>query len=218
MDALMTEARTRKLLLYTAFHPSYGREVDWWREQIDERNFDLGRLIGFESCFSEPFFLDGKLTLGAVGKAGAWIDSGVSSLSILSRLIDSRTMELVEGRMTVIPSIACAQLQGLGLYRFASAGLTGYGMVDTNWTLGRNYKNTRLWYEGGVVELDHAKEYGRLRLLGHEELVFDLGTDKPRLVNHYCGVFANLADMYAKGEDNKELTETLHRLLFAALR
>lgn len=218
MDALMTEARTRKLLLYTAFHPSYGREVEWWREQTVGKNFDLGRLVGFESCFSDPYFLNGKLTLGAVGKAGAWIDSGISSLSVLSRLIDAQTLELVEGRMTVIPGIDCAQVQGLGLYRFKSEGRTGYGMVDTNWTLGRNHKTTRLWYEGGVVELDHAREYGRLRLQGQDELVFDLGTDKPRLVNHYCGVFANIEELFAKGEDNKELTEVLHRLLFAALR
>lgn len=218
MDALMTEARTRKLLLYTAFHPSYGREVEWWREQTVEKNFDLGRLVGFESCFSDPYFLNGKLTLGAVGKAGAWIDSAISSLSVLSRLIDAQTLELVEGRMTVIPGLECAQVQGLGLYRFKSEGRTGYGMIDTNWTLGRNHKTTRLWYEGGVVELDHAREYGRLRLQGQDELVFDLGTDRPRLVNHYCGVFTNLEEMFAKGEDNKEPTEVLHRLLFAALR
>jgi len=218
MDALMTEARTRKLLLYTAFHPSYGREVEWWLEQTEARNFDLGPLIGFESCFSDPYFLNGRLTLGAVGKAGAWLDSGISSLSVLARLIDPRTLELVEGRMTVVPGIDCAQIQGLALYRFKTAVRTGYGMVDTNWTLGRNYKTTRLWYEGGVVELDHAKEYGRLRVQGQHELVFDLGTDKPRLVNHYCGVFANLAEMYSRDEDNKELTEILHRLLFAALR
>ena len=66
-------------------------------------------------------------------------------------------------------------------------------------------------------DLDHAREYGRMRLQGQDELVFDLGTDKPRLVNHYCGVFANLAEMYARKEDNKELSEVLHRLLFAAL-
>lgn len=218
MDALMTAARTRKLQLYTAFHPSYGREVEWWREQIDGCNFDLGQLIGFESCFSDPYFLNGRLTLGAVGKAGAWIDSGISSLSVLSRLIDPRTLELIEGRMTVIPSIDCAQVQGLALYRFRAGERPGYGMVDTNWTLGKNHKTTRLWYEGGVVELDHAREYGRLRLQGEEELVFDLGTDKPRLVNHYCGVFANLAELFARGQDNKEMSETLHRLLFAALR
>ena len=121
--------------------------------------------------------------------------------------------------MTVIPSIDCAQVQGLGLYRFMTdGGRNGFGLIDTNWTLGRNHKNTRLWYEGGVVELDHAREYGRMRLQGQDELVFDLGTDKPRLVNHYCGVFANITEMYARKEDNKELSEVLHRLLFAALR
>ena len=46
MDALLTAARTRKLPLYTAFHPAYGREVDWWREQRDAQNFDLGALLG----------------------------------------------------------------------------------------------------------------------------------------------------------------------------
>jgi len=219
MDALMTAARTRKLLLYSAFHPSYGREVDWWREQMDEQNFDLGQLLGFESCFSDPYFLNGKLTLGAVGKAGAWLDSGISSLSVMARLIDPKALELLEGRMTVIPSIDCAQVQGLGLYRFkTSGGRSGFGLIDTNWTLCRNQKNTRLWYEGGVVELDHAREYGRMHLQGQDELVFDLGTDKPRLVNHYCGVFANITEMYARKEDNKELSEVLHRLLFAALR
>jgi len=217
VEALMTAARTRKLPLFTAFHPSYGREVDWWREQRAEQNFDMGHLIGFESCFSDPYCIGGKLTLGAVGKAGAWIDSGASSLSILSRLIDLESMRLIDGRMTAIPSLSCAQVQGLGLYRFTVGDRPGYGLVDTNWTLGKNYKTTRLWYENGVIELDHAKEYGRLRLEGQQELIFNLATDKPRLVNHYCGVFANLTEMFQQHTDNKELSEVIHRLLFAAL-
>ena len=217
VDALMTAARTRKLPLYTAFHPSYGREVDWWREQREDQNFEMGNLIGFESCFSDPYCLNGKLTLGAVGKSGAWIDSGASSLSILARLIDIESMSLVDGRMTAIPSLECAQVQGLGLYRFKVEERTGYGVIDTNWTLGKNYKTTRLWYENGVIELDHAKEYGKLRLEGQQELVFNLATDKPRLVNHYCGVFANLTAMFVQKQDNKELSEVIHKLLFAAL-
>ena len=47
--------------------------------------------------------------------------------------------------------------------------------------------------------------------------MFNLATDKPRLVNHYCGVFSDLTAMYAKGEDNTDLSEVLHRLLFAAM-
>lgn len=217
MDALMTAARTRKLPLYTAFHPAYGREVDWWREQRESRNFEMGTLQGFDTCFADPYYLDGKLTLGAVGKTGAWTDSGVSGLSALSRLIDPATLTLVDGRMTCIPSLACAQVQGLGLYRFVENGRTGYGMVDTNWTLGKNYKATHLRYENGSVLLDHAKEVATLTLEGQDPLTFNLATDKPRLVNHYCGVFSDLTAMFTKGEDNTELSEVLHRLLFAAL-
>ncbi len=217
MDALLTAARTRKLPLYTAFHPAYGREVDWWREQRESHNFDLGALLGFDTCFADPYYIDGKLTLGAVGKAGAWTDSGASGLSALSRLIDPATMQLVDGRMTVIPSLNCAQVQGLGIYSFVEQDTTGFGMVDTNWTLGKNYKTTRLRYENGLVELDHAKEAATLSLTGQEALIFNLATDKPRLVNHYCGVFSDLTAMFAKGEDNTELSEILHRQLFAAL-
>ena len=217
MDALLTASRTRKLPLYTAFHPAYGREVDWWREQREARNFDLGVLHGFDTCFADPYFLDGKLTLGAVGKAGAWTDSGPSGLSALSRLIDPTTMKLVDGRMTVIPSLGCAQVQGLGIYSFVEEGLTGFGMVDTNWTLGKNYKTTRLRYENGIVELDHARELAALSMTGEERLVFNLATNKPRLVNHYCGVFNDLTAMYAQGKDNTALSEVLHCLLFAAL-
>lgn len=217
MDALMTAAHTRKLPLYTAFHPAYGREVDWWREQREASNFDLGTLLGFDTCFADPYYIDGKLTLGAVGKAGAWTDSGASGLSALSRLIDPATMRVVDGRMTVIPSLGCAQVQGLGIYSFVQQGITGYGMVDTNWTLGKNYKTTRLRYEGGTVELDHAKELATLNQDGHDKLVFNLATDKPRLVNHYCGVFSDLTAMYSNGEDNTALSEILHRLLFTAL-
>jgi D-galactose 1-dehydrogenase len=217
MDALLTAARTRKLPLYTAFHPAYGREVDWWREQRDSKNFDLGALLGFDTCFADPYYIDGKLTLGAVGKAGAWSDSGVSGLSALSRLIDPNSMGLVDGRMTVIPSLGCAQVQGLGIYNFVELGNPGYGIVDTNWTLGKNYKTTRLRYENGIVALDHAKEVATLSLHGQDSLVFNLATDKPRLVNHYCGVFSDLTEMFGKGEDNTELSEVLHRLLFAAL-
>lgn len=217
MDALLTAARTRKLPLYTAFHPAYGREVDWWREQRESRNFDLGELLGFNTCFADPYYIDGKLTLGAVGKAGAWTDSGASGLSALSRLIDPASMKLIDGRMTVIPSLTCAQVQGLGIYSFTEQGRIGYGMVDTNWTLGKNYKTTHLRYENGLVELDHAREAATLRMTGQEALIFNLATDKPRLVNHYCGVFSDLTEMYTKGEDNTELSEVLHRLLFAAM-
>lgn len=217
MDALMTAARTRKLPIYTIFHPSYGREVEWWREQRAEQNFELGNLIAFESCFSDPYCINGKLTLGAVGKSGAWIDSGSSSLSILARLLDIESMRLIDGRMTAISCLDCSQVQGLGLYRFKIDGRTGYGLVDTNWSLGKNYKVTRLWYENGIIELDHAKEYGRLRLEGQEELLFNLATDKPRLVNHYCGVFANLTELFQQQQDNKALSEVIHKLLFAAI-
>ncbi len=217
MDALLTAARTRKLPLYTAFHPAYGREVDWWREQREASNFDLGALLGFDSCFADPYYIDGKLTLGAVGKAGAWTDSGASGLSALARLIDPETLRLVDGRMTSIPSLNCAQVQGLGIYSFVEEGRTGYGMVDTNWTLGKNYKTTRLRYENGTVELDHAKEVATLSMSDHDTLVFNLATDKPRLVNHYCGVFSDLTAMFGKGEDNTKLSEVLHRLLFSTL-
>jgi D-galactose 1-dehydrogenase len=215
-DALRTAAETRKLPLYTAFHASYGREVEWWVMQRQEKNFDIGRLLGFESCFSDLYYLNGELTLGAVGKAGAWIDGGISSLSILARLIDPNNLELVDGRMTTIQGLSCSEIQGLGIYRFDTEGQSGFGIVDTNWTLGKNYKMTRLWYEGGTLELDHAKEFARLIQRDSDDLVFNLATDKPRLVNHYMGVFANLTELNAKGEDNQVLSRSLHKLLFAA--
>lgn len=217
MDALLTAARTRKLPLYTAFHPAYGREVDWWREQREAQNFDLGELIGFDTCFADPYYIDGKLTLGAIGKAGAWTDSGASGLSALSRLIDPASLKLIDGRMTVIPSLGVAQIQGLGLYRLEGRKKPAFGMVDTNWTLGKNYKTTHFRYDNGTVELDHAKEVATLRMTGEEKLVFNLATDKPRLVNHYCGVFSDLTEMFSRGEDNTELTEIIHRLLFDAM-
>jgi D-galactose 1-dehydrogenase len=217
MEALLTAAGTRKLPLYTAFHPAYGREVDWWREQRETRNFDLGNLQSFDTCFADPYYLDGKLTLAAVGKAGAWTDSGASGLSALSRIIDLKEMALVDGRMTVIPSLDCAQVQGLGIYSYSEDGRVVYGTVDSNWTLGKNYKTTCLRYENGTVELDHAREAATLAQTDQEKLVFNLATDKPRLVNHYCGVFSDLTEMFSRGEDNTALSETLHGLLFAAL-
>ncbi|NIP49812.1 MAG: hypothetical protein GWN55_11165 [Phycisphaerae bacterium] len=90
-------------------------------------------------------------------------------------------------------------------------------MVDTNWTLGKNYKTTHFRYENGIVELDHAKEIATLSMIGEEKLIFNLATDKPRLVNHYCGVFSDLTEMFAKGEDNTELSEIIHCLLFDAM-
>ena len=215
-DALRTAALTRKLPLYTAFHPSYGREVEWWVVQREEKNFDLGNLVGFESCFSDLYYLNGALTLGAVGKAGSWIDGGVSSLSILARFIDPEQIHLIDGRMTTIQDLPCSEVQGLGIYRFESDGQSGFGIVDTNWTLGKNHKMTRLWYENGTIELDHGKELARLNQHGQEDLVFNVATDKPRLVNHYIGVFSNLTEMYSRGEDNQDLSRALHRLLFAA--
>jgi len=217
LEAIMAETRARNLPFFTAFHPAYGREVDWWIEQREQRNFDLGHMLGFESCFADPYYIDGKLTLGAVGKAGAWVDSGISSLSAMARMIDPLKFKLVDGRMTAIPDIGCLQVQGMGLYSFDCDEHPGYGIVDTNWTLGKNYKTTRLWYQNGVVILDHAREHAELRIKADNPLTFNLATDKPRLVNHYCGVFSDVTEKFQKGEDNKEISEILHQLLFAAL-
>ncbi len=213
---LRQAAAARKLPLYTVFHAAYGREVEWWVEQLERKNFDLGGLRGFESSFLEPYYLDGGISQAAAGKAGAWLDYGISSLSILAQLIDPQAMELVDGRMTRISGLSCSEVQGIGVYRFVDAGHYGLGTVDCNWALGRNSKVTRLWYDNGMIALDHAREHATLSCPGSKDLIFNLTTDKPRLVNHFCGVFAALRDMSAQGVDNQELSAVLHHLLFAA--
>jgi D-galactose 1-dehydrogenase len=214
--ALRQAAATRKLPLYTVLHAAYGREVEWWVDQRAKRNFDLGSLRGFESSFLEPYYLDGQISPAAAGKAGAWLDYGMSSLSILARLIDPGAMALVDGRMTRISGLSCSEVQGLGVYRFLDNDCYGLGMVDCNWTLGRNSKITRLWYDNGLITLDHAREHAMLSCPRSKDLTFNLTTDKPRLVNHFCGVFTDLRDMYEQGIDNQGHSAVLHQLLFAA--
>ncbi len=215
-EILRNTATRRKLPLYTMFHAAYGREVEWWVEQRTQKNFDLGSLLGFESCFLESYYLNGLISAAATGKTGAWIDSGIASLSVLARFLSPQEIELVEGRMTRISGLACSEVQGSGIFRFKADGRNGFGLVDTNWALGRSHKTTRLWYENGVITLDHSRELAQLSSPDHKDLTFNLTTDKPRLVNHFCGALSNLRDMYNEGTDNQRLSSILHRLLFAA--
>ncbi len=218
MDALLTAARTRKLPLYTAFHPAYGREVDWWREQREARNFDLGPLHGFDTCFADPYY-HRRQADPRRGRQGRGLDRQRRQRP-QRPVPPDRSRDHEAGRRSHDGDpVARAVPRCRGWESTASSqqGRTGFGMVDTNWTLGKNYKATRLRYENGIVELDHARELASLSMEGEEKLVFNLATNKPRLVNHYCGVFSDLTAMFSRGEDNTGLSEVLHRLLFAAL-
>ena len=89
--------------------------------------------------------------------------------------------------MTVISSRGCGQVESLGLYSFVEQGLAGYGIMAINRSLGKNYKTARLRYESRSVELGHAKKLVTLNQVGHDKLSCNMATDKPRLVNPYCG-------------------------------
>ena len=200
-----------------ALHAAFGVEVDWYCEQ-KERGALGGSVVSIKSQFYDPYVTDGELERRAVSLSGSWMDSGINALSVIHRVLDVEELELVDSRMTRVAAVPCTEVQGTVEYRYRSAGGSGTGWIDTNWTIGRDKKMTSLLSAEpatGVV-LDHSEQCVLLRKGGPAQVLFRCENGRPRLTNHYVGMFRDVASQMAEGRDNFELCRMMHDHLYAA--
>jgi D-galactose 1-dehydrogenase len=218
LDELIELSERKGCFLAVALHAAYARDLIWWVGRMQAEPAAFGRLRGFHAGFFDPYVVEGQLLPPAADLSGSWFDSGINALSVIGRIIDPDSLQLVEAHMSAVPQFPCSQIQGSALFSFRNLETTGHGTVDTNWTLGLNHKVTRIFYDDAQIILDHSRE---TVVIEHENQGvdrIDLRTDQSRLTNHYEGLFRHLIDMFEARRSNITVAARLHRLLFAASR
>lgn len=217
IEELINIARTKGLTFVIAFHAAFAKDLLWFLENYETNLYkELGNITGFRCHFYDPYIINGVLLKHAEILDGSWIDSGINALSVIGKLVNN--IEIEEAILTYVPQYNCSEIQGAVNFVFPinKFDKAGRGTIDTNWTLGINCKITRLYFANKKKEivLHHSNQQV---LLVYEDrktkLLIDCSGDKPRLVNHYMGVFKDFYTCLMTGSDNLEYALHLHSLL-----
>ena len=215
-EALAARAQASGLRMSVALHAAFGREARWFRDRLRRNEIDLGPLTGFSAGFYDPY-VGPELAPDTSSLGGSWLDSGVNALSVLEMFLDISALRIVDARFTRVDT--GREIQATVELGYELANVSRSGLIDTNWSLGRDSKATRLFYarDEAVVTLDHSAQTVRSSQGGSSTILYDGSNDLSRLTNHYVGVFSDLVEQHARGEDNLELARSIHRIFYDAL-
>lgn len=218
-NRLCALAAERQMLLHTAFHAAFARDLLWFLSEKDKSLSDLGEITGIRCGFYDPYLQNGILAIHASSLGGSWIDSGINALSVVAKLLPSFSIE--SARLTQLPEYDCAQIQGSVDFNFkiASNSHGGQGSIDTSWTLNLNHKSTHLFFAqtGNRVCLNHTSQ--KVELIndsGKSSTLADFSNEMPRMTAHYVGVFNDFYDCFQQKSDNHELSLSLLKKLYFA--
>jgi D-galactose 1-dehydrogenase len=200
-----------------ALHAAFGLEVLWLCQKFDCGAFDRQSVARVVSGFYDPYFVGGRLLGSARSLSGSWLDSGINALSVLDRLLAGATMSITDSRMTRIAGTDCTEIQGSVDYRFSRQSGIGTGLIDTNWTIGRDSKATTLHLQDGrtTIVADHSAQSVFLHENGSVSTLFQCDNGRDRLTNHYVGVFTDLIRQIECDRDNFDMSMVLHDLVYA---
>lgn len=221
-EELINIARTKGLTFVIAFHAAFAKDLLWFLENYETNLYkELGNITGFRCNFYDPYIVNGVLLKHIESLDGSWIDSGINALSVIGKLVNN--LEIEEAVLTQVPQYNCREIQGAlnFLFPIDKIDKAGRGTIDTNWTLGLNCKITRLYFTNkkkGIV-LHHSNQ--QVLLVDENrnmKLLIDCSCNKPRLVNHYIGVFEDFYTCKMTGSNNLEYALYLHRLLLSAYK
>ena len=215
---LLCTARKHNQFFSVALHAAYGREVDWYLSQIQAGKINYGPLTGFYSAFFDSYYQAGELKPSAQSLGGAWFDSGINALSVIGNFIDPSQLQLIEGHMTRIASLACSEIQGIATFTFSQNEAFGHGIIETNWALGIDRKVTQLFYAttNTRVTLNHSDQTVLVHRNGSLILEKNLQNQLPRLTNHYINLFQDMSQRFRENNSNLDYAAVIHGLLFTA--
>jgi D-galactose 1-dehydrogenase len=219
LSELVEIATRQRRLLHTAFHAAFARDLLWYLDNRPALDSITGPPTAFRCGFYDPYLQGATLDQRAGSLGGSWIDSGVNALSVVHRLVTHLAFD--SARMTRIPTIRCQQVQGSAVFTFqvGTAPAAGMGVIDTNWTLGRDEKVTDVFFgqTGYRLTLDHTQQIVRLIEPDRQlRVLADYSQELPRLVAHYVGVFQDFCRCLQAGVDNRETSALLLDLLVRA--
>ncbi len=220
LDSLYSLARRADRLVIVAFHAAFARDLVWTQQALRTEPLSrLGPIRTIRSQFFDPYLGLEGVSSSHQSLGGSWFDSGINALSVIHSIVGN--LELEEARLTTISCVSDVDVAANTDWtaRDPVHGSSVWIGIETNWTLGLNRKTTLVTFDGGVsLLLDHSGQRVMLRKLGGPttELKSYDGS-KPRLVNHYIGVFEDFVRRVGAGESNEPFVRATHESLFEAL-
>ncbi len=213
LNHLEETAQKNRLLIYYAFHAATAFDVLWTVNYLKtpEIQEELGDLTGFTARFYDPYLEQGNLLKEAEGLQNCWLDSGINALSVIGRFLDLESLVIRNVSAARHPRIKPGILQCMAEYGFSinQNDRSGAGVIDTNWTAGRNHKSTDLFFGASrtSIRMNHSEQkVYRRHADGSEKMLADLTKGQPRLYNHYLGLFS---DFLARKEQS-QLIQTMN--------
>lgn len=219
LDALERQAAELGRHIYYAFHAASAFEVDALVAHLAEQGDRYGPLTAFHSRFYDPYIdAEGSLVPHAQSLDDCWSDSGVNALSVLDRLLPLEILSPAFRRQSREQGSLSGVLSSSVGFHFPVMGQdgAGFGLIDTAWDQGLNYKATTLCFghSGWWLQADHSAQTGTA--WGPRGETIEVACfDGDRLLNHYLGLFAEYRDRVRCGaEMNGAAARRVHEQLF----
>lgn len=216
-DALERAAAENGRHIYYAFHAATGYEVSWLAGHLREARDRYGPLTGFHCRFFDPYVDEtGEAVPHAASLDDCWSDSGVNALSVLDRVFPVDRLMTGPRRQS---RSGAGVLSVSVSFRFPAGPHNGggFGVIDTAWDQGMNFKCTELHFgaTGWTLEANHtAQTVTALSPAGEQEELVRFDGD--RLLNHYLGLFSDYCTLASENRMNGEAARRIHDRLFSA--
>jgi D-galactose 1-dehydrogenase len=211
-DDIVSVSKDNDVFLYIALHAAFGPEVLWFKQQLARNTLSLGEIRSFDASFYDPYLVQGELVDGSAGLGGAWMDSGINALSVLTSFINPQSLRVTESRMRAPDGLNCSETEAVVALESDNA----LGLIHTSWLTGLNHKTTRLTFQEDEILLDHSRQKVFRGTADSRRVIYSYDGPQHRLTNHYVGVFSDLVDRYSVNRDNSAETVLLHGVFFAA--
>jgi D-galactose 1-dehydrogenase len=217
-DELVALARQYKCNIFSLYHAAFGREVTWLVKNFESVIRQFGAISYIKCGFYDPYFHNGEVQPIARNLGGSWLDSGINALSVIARLIPSFQIEAI--RLTNIGFKCKQMIQGTADFSFTCipSQSKGFGLIDTNWTLGIDRKTTDLYFSlyNRKLRLDHSEQ--RVVVIENDtvtDVLADLGGELPRLTTHYIDTLKEFSKIRKNHTDNRILSRALLAKLYS---
>lgn len=161
-----------------AYHMAFSPEVLWGARMAQSFARDLGMPKTIVASFTDPYQLEFESASSRFGSS--WIDSGINSLSILSRFVD------LVGRRSLrsIGEKSWSAFEAHITCRAADSSLEA--LILTSWHVTDPSRTTRIRYASGAeLVMDHAAVAGYLLQDGGISALFGSDRSVPRRERHY---------------------------------
>lgn len=190
-DALAETARARGLVFSTMFHWQGGIEL----KELYERR-ELSDVNRIEVKILDPYCEDGEtIREDRVSLLGAWIDSGVNALSMISARLPLKKAEILHSE--------CRRCKKTGLPIYVRADLSVDGCevcIEIDWTKHEDRKESVIFTRDKTIRINHSAQSIDD---GKGEISY---ARTKRLDEHYIAVFDSI-------RNNAAESRTIHELL-----